>query len=102
MFIGTAENNGLEESQKLFPGKAAASADAPSTEKSTYALVLLPYSGDYVESEIADTTHPNGKGEISSSNGCTFRAGAVAVKGDDEAKAAFYIQAGEQLGATGA
>jgi len=97
-----AENSGVEESQKLFPGKAAASADAPSTEKSTYALVLLPYSGAYLESEELDQTHPNGKGEISRSNGCTYSAGAVAVKGDDEAKAAFYIQAGEQLGATGA
>jgi hypothetical protein len=108
IFIGTAENNGVEESQKLYPGKAAAGtadgsdSDAPSTATSTYALVLLPYTGSYVEDEIDDATHSNGKGKISRSNGCTFSAGAVAVKGEDEAKAAFYIQTGEQLGATGA
>jgi hypothetical protein len=102
MFVGLAENSGLEESQKLFPGKAAASAAAPSAAHSTFALVVLPYSGAYVENQSVDTTHPNGKGEISRSNGCTYSAGAVAVKGNDEAKAAFYIQAGEQLGATGA
>lgn len=65
-------------------------------------MVRLPLTGDYAENAIVDLTNPNGKGEISRSNGCAYRAGAVAVKGNDEAKAAFYIQAGERLIATGA